>query len=70
MAEIKISIKAARVNAGLSQDEASEKLNINRKTLINYEQGKHIPQWNTVLKMVELYGVPVENLVFLSPTVD
>lgn len=36
----KITLKAARVNAGLSQDGLAEKLGVSRKTITDWELGK------------------------------
>lgn len=63
----KIQLKAARVNANLSQDEAAERLNISKATLQNYESGKTIPQWDMVKKISEVYNFPTD-FIFLEPT--
>ena len=65
MAEIKISLAAARVNAGLSQEEAAKILRISKKTLQNHEAGKTVPVWETVERYSRLYGIPLDNLFFL-----
>ncbi|MFR2614039.1 MAG: helix-turn-helix domain-containing protein, partial [Subdoligranulum sp.] len=46
----KISLAAARVNAGLNQQEAAKALGVSVATLQNYESGKTVPQWGTVQK--------------------
>ena len=60
----KISLRAARVNANLSQKQAAQELHISQKTLINYESGATIPNWEVVDNMSQLYGIPVEHLFF------
>lgn len=60
----KIQLKAARVNANLSQDEAAEKLNISKATLQNYESGKTMPQWDMVKKIGEVYNFPTDYIFF------
>lgn len=60
----KISLKAARVNAGYDQRNAACRLNINRATLQNYEKGKTVPDWNMVLKMERLYNYPANYIYF------
>lgn len=42
-AGFKISLRAARVNAGLTQEEASERAGCARSTLNGYESGKTQP---------------------------
>lgn len=36
----KITLRAARVSAGFTQEELAEKMKISRKTLANWESGK------------------------------
>lgn len=60
----KITLKAARVNAGLSQKEAAEMLNISKETLSNYEKGAYSPSWDMVHKIGEVYKFPVDFIFF------
>lgn len=60
----KISLAAARVNAGLSQKEAAELLGVSRSTLQNYEAGKTVPSWDVVMKIETVYHFPI-SLIFL-----
>lgn len=60
----KISMKAARVNANLSQEKAAEKLNISRATLQNYENGVTVPSWDVVERMEEVYHFPISFISF------
>ena len=46
----KISFKAARVAANMTQEELAEKLDVSRSTVINWENGK------TEMRMVYLYA--------------
>lgn len=59
---MKITLKAARVNAGLTQAKAAERLSINRVTLINWESGKVSPKLVNVQRMCQLYGISIEDL--------
>lgn len=60
----KISLAAARVNAGLSQEEAAKKLSISKETLSNYERGKSIPNWDMVKKIESVYQFPTDYIFF------
>lgn len=60
-----ISLKAARVNAGLTQREAAEKLGVCLSSLQNYETGKRYPDVPVIKKMESAYGVEYKDLVFL-----
>ncbi len=60
-----ITLKAARVNAGMTQTEAAKALGIGTATLQNYEAGKKYPNILTLKKIEDLYGVPYAELIFL-----
>ena len=55
----KIKLKAARVNAGLTQTEVARKLNRNKQTIVNWEKGFTQIKVNDLLALSELYGIPV-----------
>ena len=59
-----ITIKAARVNVGLTQEEASKELGISRATLANYEAGKTVPDIEMDKKIASLYKTSVDCLIF------
>lgn len=66
MEPLRITLKAARVNAGLSQREAAARLGVCRETLGNYEAGITVPDWNVVRRMERVYGLPADNIFFDS----
>ena len=59
-----ITIKAARVNVGLTQAQASKELGITRATLANYEAGKTSPDIEMGKKIAALYKTTIEELIF------
>ena len=59
-----ITIKAARVNVGLTQEQAAKELGITRATLANYESGRTSPDIELGKKMASLYQTTVDNLIF------
>jgi transcriptional regulator with XRE-family HTH domain len=60
-----ITLRAARVNIGMTQTEAAKALGIGIATLQNYEAGKKYPNVLTLKKIEDLYGVPYAELIFL-----
>lgn len=60
----KISLKAARVNARLSQGEAAERIGIAVSTLRNWETGKTFPTKPKIDKICEVYGIEFDVLFF------
>lgn len=57
--QFRISLEAARVNANLTQKEASGLLGVSLKTIQNYENGVTKPNWSTLIKMSEVYEIPI-----------
>ena len=64
MKSLKISLKAARINAGLTQSEAAEKIGVSLSTLKNWEKGKTFPSQPMIDKICEVYGVAYDNIKF------
>ncbi len=58
----KISLKAARVNANLTQTEVAEAMHITRETLRNWENKITCPSKVQYDKLLELYNVPYNNI--------
>ena len=67
MSNIKITLAAARVNAGMTQTEVAEKMGITHHTLLNWEKGRVTPKKASLEMMASLYGIPLEN-IFLPST--
>lgn len=61
-----ISMRAARVNAGMTQAEAAKALEINKNTLIGYETGKTVPKVDVAKRMAKLYGLTIEDIIFFE----
>ncbi len=60
----KITLAAARVNAGMTQEDAAKALNVSSRTIINYENGSQVPDWGTVRKIERLYKFPADFISF------
>lgn len=64
MEAVKFSLAAARVNAGLSQKKAAERLGISNKTLCSWENYASYPGADMIPKICELYSVPYDQINF------
>lgn len=62
---MKISLKAARVNANLKQKEAAVKLGVSNKTLGNWENGISFPDATKIDEICNLYGASYDDIIFL-----
>lgn len=52
-----------RKKAGLTRAQLAEKIDIAGRTIINYENGTRIPFADTALKMAQVFGITVEELL-------
>lgn len=59
---MKITLKAARINAGLDQSDVARKLNVNIATISSWETGKTRPSLTNFRKLCELYGWPEDSI--------
>ena len=59
----KIKLKAARVNAEMTQEDVSKALHRNKQTIVNWENGATEIKVNDLIRLSELYGIPIEYLV-------
>jgi len=57
-----ISLAAARVNAGMTQDDVAREFHVSKATIINWEKGKVIPSTATVEKLCRTYKIPQDNI--------
>ena len=60
----KISLKAARANAELSQKEAAKLLKISNKTLHSWENGETSPSAKYIDAICELYNLSYDDINF------
>lgn len=64
--KLQISLAAARVNAGLSQDEVAKSLHIAKQTIVNWEKGLSEPKMSQARELSELYNMPLDNIFLPS----
>ena len=64
--ELRISLAAARVNAGYTQQEACKLIGVSKNTLIAWESGKRIPKPDYIKKIEEVYKINYSNLIFFK----
>ena len=60
----KITLKAARVNAGLTQSEAAKKLGISQRQLLTWEKHPDIVKTRYLPKIAEVYRYPQDLIIF------
>lgn len=60
MGKFQISLAAARINAGLTQEEAAKALKVGKQTIVNWEKGKSEPKMSQSRQLSELYKIPLD----------
>ena len=62
---LKITLEAARVNAGYTQKDAAKKLRVSNKTVQNWENGRSYPSADKIAEICDLYVISYDNINFL-----
>ena len=61
--EIGKKLKNARIEAGLNQEKAAEKIDVSRQTISNWENEKSYPDIISVIALSDLYSVSLDELL-------
>ena len=61
--EIGKKLKNARIEAGLTQEKAAEKIDVSRQTISNWENEKSSPDIISVIALSDLYSVSLDELL-------
>ena len=61
--EIGKKLKNARIEAGLTQEKAAEKIDVSRQTISNWENEKSYPDIISVIALSDLYSVRLDELL-------
>lgn len=65
-----MTLKALRVNAGLDQKAAADKIGVTPETLSNWERGKSFPNVPQISKIEEVYNTTYADINFLPQMSD
>ena len=60
--KFQISLAAARVNAGLTQEEVAKVLKVSKNTIINWEKYKTEMTLSQAREIEKLYGMSIDNI--------
>ena len=61
---MKITLKACRINCGMTLKDASQHFGIHYETLSNYENDSTNVPRTFFIKLETVYGIPQENIFF------
>jgi transcriptional regulator with XRE-family HTH domain len=59
---VRVSLKAARVNKNLSQEDVAVALNVTRKTVGAWENGKSMPKVDKIDPLCAILGVNYDDI--------
>ena len=57
------NLKTLRKNKGITQEELAARLNIVRQTVSKWEKGQSVPDAEMLVKLAEVFEVPVSHLL-------
>lgn len=57
-----MSLKALRVNAGLTQQDVADRLGVSRQTIINWENDEGRPKELVIYALAYLYKTDIDNM--------
>lgn len=58
------NLKQLRLESGLTQDEAAEKLGFTRQTISSYETSRTQPDIETLMRLANVYGAGLEDVLY------
>lgn len=59
-----IQLKAARVNANLTQEDVAKKMGISKNTVVNYEKYRSKPSIDQAKELAKMYGLCVDDIIW------
>ena len=59
---MKISLRAARVNTDLTQQEVADKIGVSKHTIINWERGRTKPKKHILIALSSIYEIDIDRL--------
>lgn len=57
------NLRRLRTENNYTQEQIGEKLNISRQAYSNYETGKRVPDIDMLIRIADIYGVTLEQLI-------
>lgn len=61
---MRVTLKAARINKGFTQEFVAKELNVTKKTVGSWEMGKTMPKIDKIEKLCSLYGCSYDDIIW------
>nr|WLJ26360.1 MAG: helix-turn-helix XRE-family like protein [Firmicutes phage HS18] len=69
MEKRRITLKAARVNVGLTQKEVADRIGVSETTIFNWENGKNKMPLEGLVKLANLYDMSIDDFLLPSKSI-
>lgn len=63
--DFQISLKSARVNAGMTQNDVAKELKISKGTIVKWESYETSPNAKILVQLAQLYKCPIDRMKLL-----
>ena len=61
---MRVTLKAARINRGLTQEDVAKELNVTKKTVGSWEMGKTMPKIDKIERLCALLGCRYDDIAW------
>lgn len=61
---MRVTLKAARINKGLTQEDVAKELNVTKKTVGSWEMGKTMPKLDKIERLCSLLGCGYDDIAW------
>ena len=61
---MRVTLKAARINKGLTQEDVARELNVTKKTVGSWEMGKTMPKIDKIESLCSLLGCKYDDIAW------
>ena len=68
--QLAINLRRLRLDHDYTQKQIGEMLNLSRQAYSNYETGKRIPDIDILIRLADIYGLSLEQLIALPCSED
>lgn len=66
---MRMTLRAARINAGLNQEQAAGGIGVSTRTIINWEKGKSFPDAKQITRIESLYNISYADINFFDTNI-
>lgn len=63
---MKLTLKAARINVGMNQEEAAKKIEVSKDIISKWERGICMPNSKNIPKIEKAYNITYDNIYFFT----